>query len=620
MADSKNTLKIEDLKKLSLSQILNFNKSHAVLALQKLVKYHNKKYFIDNNPEISDEYFDKIAETLKKLDPKNPALFEIVGDIGNILHPYPLLSIDKRFNFEDIAKWVKDTGEKTFLVEPKYDGMRAMYRKTDKKLATRGNGIQGEDITERFRHLNIIGNIKKAGDFVEGEIVIPTKYFDEKLSKDYKNSRNAVVGIIKAKVVKPAGIQALVDGGVHFVLYDQVNAQKVNIKKLTNSDGFEEVLEEAFHNPYPLDGVVIKVTNEDLRQKLGATAHHERWQVAYKTPAEKKWTKVVAITDQVGRTGRITSVAHVNPVDLSGATVKNVTLHNFEYIKQTKIGIGSKVEVMRSGEVIPFITDVEPSKNPHKPPKKCPVCGGRVEKDGKYLQCVNPSCPAKVSQSMEYYFKKLGVEELGLKTVERFINEFKVKNIIDFYHLDKEKIANLEGFGKKSASNITTNIKNTLNENITQVQLISALGIKEVGTTTAKLILKKYPFEDLSKLTVDDLLQIKGVGPSIAKSFVTEIKEKWHIIVSLKQMGLKFKKQRTTNKLKGLSFCITGKKENYSRDELIEIIQKNGGDYKSSVTNNLDYLIAGDNSGSKIKKANDLNVKVISESDFLQML
>lgn len=619
MADISKNTKVEDLKKLSLKQILNFSKDQAILALQKLIAYHNKRYFIDNDPEISDEYFDEITQALNKLDPKNPALFEIVGEIGNITHPTPMLSIDKAYTYESVVKWVNDTSDKIYLVEPKYDGMAARYQ--NGVLATRGNGLVGEDISGRLGYLNVIGgDLPKDTTSVYGEVIIPTDYFEQNLSKDYKNSRNAVVGIVKSKNVSESGIKALIEGGVHFVLHDSTFVQKVTKDELLNEARWEEILEEAFHSPYPLDGIVIKVTDEDIRRNLGTTAHHEKWQIAYKTPAEKRWTEVVGITDQVGRTGRITSVANVKPIDLSGATVKNVTLHNFEYIKDTKIGVGSRVEVMRSGEVIPFVTSVVPSKSPHKPPKTCPVCGGNVKVEGKYLECINPNCPAKVSQSIEHYFKKLGVEELGLKTVERFINEFGVKSIIDFYHLKKSKIAKLDGFGEKSADNITTNIKHTLNENITEVQLISALGIKEVGTTTAKLILKEYPFEKLNTLSTEDLLQIKGIGPSIAESFVKEIKQKWPTVKALLEMGLKFKKQKSTNKLNGLSFCITGKKEKYSRDELIEIINKNGGEYKSSVTKDLDYLIAGEDAGSKLTKANSLGVKVISEDEFLQMI
>lgn len=612
--------KVNDLLKLSYKQIQKLPKNTQIEVLQKLVEYHNKQYFIKNDPVISDEYFDKLYERLKKLNPSNPALFKIVGEIGSVTHPYPLLSIDKKFNFEDIAKWVKDVGDNYYLVEPKYDGMRAMYNKQTGVLATRGNGRQGEDITERFKHLNVKGSIKKEGQFVEGEIVIPTEFFNKHLANDYKNSRNAVVGIVKSKVVKKAGIQALLKGGVHFVLYDQVFSQKVNKNDLTKKERFKEILEEAFHSPYPLDGVVIKATSLKIREKLGATAHHERWQVAYKTPAEKKWSKIKDITDQVGRTGRITSVAHIKPVNLSGATVKNVTLHNFDYIKKEQIGVGAKVEVMRSGEVIPFITQVINKGKPHTPPKKCPVCGKSVKKDGKYLVCVNKECPAKVSGSIEHYFKALGVEELGEKTINRFINEFKLKKIIDFYNLTKKQIAPLDGFGQKSAENIVKNIKQTLNKNVTKVDFINALGIKEVGRSTAKLILQKYKFSNLPNLSVTDLQQIKGIGPSIAHSFVNEINEKWDLYKKLKQKGLQFKTANKSNKLKGLSFCITGKKQKLSRNDLIDIINNNGGTYKPSVTKDLNYLIAGEDAGSKLAKANHLGVKVITEEDFLNMV
>ena len=611
---------IKELIDLPIEGIKNYSRDEQIFILEKLVKYHNQRYFLDNDTVISDEDFDKLTILLKKLNPLSSALYEIVGDIGDVTHPYPLLSIDKVFSFEEVVKWLNDVNDSLYLVEPKYDGMRAIYRKDTKILATRGNGRVGENISERFKYLNIIGDIDKAGNFVEGEIVIPQDYFDTNLSKVYKNSRNAVVGIIKSKTITAEGIKALNDGGVHFVIYDQVYAQKVNTKTLLNKERFEEILENTFHSIYPLDGVVIKATSEKIKQNLGATAHHQRWQIAYKIPGMRKWTKIVGITNQVGRTGRITAVAHIKPINLSGATIKNVTLHNFDYIKKEKIGIGADVEVIRSGEVIPFITNVKPATKVYLAPKLCPECGAKTKFSGKYLECTNPRCSAKIWQEVEYFFKTLGVEELGEKTVKRFIKEFNFTNILDFYNLTTDQIQTLEGFKQKSADKIVFNIKNTLNKTITPVQLLNALGIREVGRSTAILILNEYGFNKLTKITVEDLLKIKGIGPQIANSFVTQIKQKWPIINALIDKGLTFKQTKTSLKLSGLSFCVTGKKQKYSREELIKIIIENGGEYKSSVTKDLNYLIAGEEAGSKLQKAIELEVKVINEDEFLKMV
>ena len=618
-----NSTKIDNLLKLSEDDIQRLPVVERIEVLERLLKYHNNQYFINNAPVISDELFDRLSESLKKLKPNSPVLFEIVGDIGNVLHPRPMLSIDKRFTYADIRKWIEDTNDEWYLVEPKYDGMAARYQ--NGVLATRGNGIMGEDISERFQHLRIIGDIKKAEEdstdgSIYGEVAIPTEYFDENLSKDYKNPRNAVVGIVKAKQTGDAGIKALLEGGVHFILYDQIFAQKVKKEDLLKEDEWKAVLEKTFQSPYPLDGVVLKVINKDLRKNLGATQHHDKWQIAYKVPAEKKWSKVVKIIDSVGRTGRVTSIAKIEPINLSGATVTNVTLHNFEYVKKSKIGIGSKVEVMRSGEVIPFIVQVKPSKNPHRIAEKCPVCDTKLVESGKYLECINPNCPARLSQSIEYFFKVLGVEELGLKTIEKFIDIFSIQNVIGFYDLKEAQIESLEGFGKKSAKNIVGNIQSTLNGKISPNQLVQALGIKEIGPATSLWIINEYGFWNLPKLTIEEISKVKGIGPSKASSFVNDLKEKWWIVEKLKAKGLKFKEERTTSKLEGLSFAITGKKEQYSRDELVERIQQNGGEYKSSVTQDLNYLIAGENAGSKVQKAQEVGAKVISEEDFLKML
>lgn len=612
-------MKISELLRLSISQIKNLPDDEKVDALEKLVNYHNKQYFIENSPVIPDPEFDEITELLRSLKPDSTVLYELVGETGDVIHPTPMLSIDKKYSYEDVKKWVVDVNDDTYLVEPKYDGMAARYQ--GGVLATRGNGRVGEDISERFQHLNIKGTLPKDDtSSVYGEVIIPTIFFDENLAEEYKNPRNAVVGIVKAKKISPAGIKALQDGGVHFVIHDAINVQKVSKDDLLNKEQWESILEEAFHSEYPLDGVVIKATNESIKESLGSTAHHDKWQIAYKVPAEKKWSEVVNIVDSVGRTGRITSIANIKPINLSGATVTNVTLHNFDFVEKSKIGVGSKVEVMRSGEVIPFITQVEASKNPHKEPKNCPVCGKPVKKYGKYLECINNECPAQVSLSIEYFFKTLDVEELGLKTIEKFIEVFDLKTVIDFYNLEPSEISPLEGFGEKSANKIVNNIQSTLSEKVTPSQLLQALGIKEIGPSTSRWIIGEYGFENLPKLNIDDLSNVKGIGPQKAKSFVESLKNKWWIVEDLKKKGLSFKKEEKTNKLEGLTFAITGKKETYSRDELIEMINKNGGEYKSSIVKGLDYLIAGEDAGSKLDKATGVGAKVISESDFIDLI
>lgn len=608
-------------------KVQNINMPRDKKELEKLIKYHNRKYFIDNDPEISDDEFDKLTEELKELDPFSPVLYELVGDIGTIQHETPMLSLEKKYTHEDIIKWIENIGDKEYLVEPKYDGMAARYK--NGVLATRGDGFYGENISHRISELNIKGELPKDPNIaVQGEIIVPLSYFNQNLKGAYKNTRGAAVGIVKAKEIKPEGVKALLEGGVHLVLHDQAKKLLVKPDDLINEDKWQTVLEEMFHSEYPLDGIVIKATSPEIKEKLGSTAHHEKWQVAYKSPAERKITTVKEIKDQVGRTGRITSVAVVEPVELSGATVQNVTLHNYQYIKDSGINIGSEVELCRSGEVIPFITRVFNAKLTHRSknvekytiPTHCPVCKTELLQLNKYLECPNPNCPAKLSQSIEYFFKTLGAEELGLKTIEKFINEFKLTSIADFYKLDKDKIASLEGFGEKSASKIINNIQQTLNENITPEELLSALGIKEIGYSTSTWIINHFGFDKLPSLTLEDLKQVKGLGPTKSEYFVKNLKDKWPLVEELKKMGLKFKKQKSTEKLKGLAFAITGKKEKYSRDELIQMIKENGGEYKTSITKELTHLIAGEDAGSKLEKANELGVKILTEKEFLDLI
>ena len=589
-----------------------------IQTLEKEIRFHNKLYFIENNPQISDEEFDKLVEKLRKLDPKSPALFELVGEIGSVTHETPMLSIEKIYSHEDIQKWLITTGDKRYIVEPKYDGMAAKYQ--NGVLSTRGNGLIGENITQRLKDLNIIGKLPQGNKPVYGEIIIPLTYFNKNLKDAYKNPRNAVVGIIKSKRVTDAGIKALMDKGVHFIIYDEANSKKVNMESLLDKDEWEGILEETLQIDYPLDGIVIKAESLEIKNKLKATEHHEKWQIAHKLPAERKLSKVLEIKSQVGRTGRITNVAVITPIDLSGATVKNVTLHNIEFVKKSQIGIGSEVEVCRSGEVIPFITSVKKSDVPFKIPTKCPSCGLDLSISGKYLKCNNPKCKARKSQEIEHFFKALNVSELGLKTIEKFMDVFEITSPYEFYELEVEQIAPLEGFGNKSAKNIVTGIQKTLDGNITEYEILEALGIKDIGKTASKWIIKKYGFERLPSVTKEDLQDIKGIGPNKAESFINDIKGKWKVAEALLKKGLRFKKEQTSNKLKGLTFCITGKKEKYSREELIQIVEQSGGEYAAALTKNTNYLIAGENASSKLEKAKKLRIKTIAEIEFIKML
>lgn len=606
---------------LNLEQIKKEPKNKQIELLEAAINYHNDKYFKENDAIISDPEFDELTEYLRKLSPESEALFKIVGETGDVVHKTPMLSIEKKYTHKNIIKWLNNVNDNKYIVEPKYDGMAAKYE--DGILATRGNGNVGEDMTKKLQYLNIIGKLPTDNTPVYGEIIIPLSYFNKKLKDTYKNPRNAVVGIMKSKTTNKTGIKALLEGGIHFVIHDQAKKLTVTKEELIENDKWENILETMFRIDYPLDGIVIKATNEKIKNSLGKTLHHEKWQVAYKVPAERKWSTVLNIKNQVGRTGRITSVAVIKPINLSGATVTNVTLHNAEFVEESNIDIESKVEICRSGEVIPFITKIE-NKKGHKPnyklPTNCPICNTKLKRNDKYLTCININCPARKVLSIEYFFKTLNTEELGAKTIERFINELDVKGILDLYDIKEHDIAKLDGFGTRSAQKIIKNINNTLNETITEPQLLQALGIKDIGAATSKWILNNHKFDKLKSLNKEELETVDGIGPVKAAHFINEISNQWEIIEGLFKRGLKFKANKRTNKLKNKTFCITGKKETHSRNELINIIEKNGGEYKSTITKTLDFLIAGDDAGSKLDKAQKLGVKVITENDFIKMI
>lgn len=609
-------MKKSEALKYTLEDIKQLNNESQVKALELQINYHNELYFIQNTTEISDTEFDQLVELLKELDPNNPVLFELVGDVGRVTHSTPMLSIEKKYNHKDVIDWAnKIESAQEFIIQPKYDGMAARY--SNNILATRGNGVVGEDITHRLKDLKIIGKLEPES---EGEILIPNIYFEKNLKDTYKNPRNATVGIIKSKKVKDKALQALQDKGVHFVIYSSNKSIIVNKAELNNLETFESLVEEIFISDYLLDGVVIKVADKNVRNQLGYTAHHHKWQIAYKINKDVKKTKIINIIDSVGRTGRITSVAQLDPVDLSGATITNVTLHNLDYMTKLGIGIGSIVEITRAGEVIPYITRTISATHNYEPPKTCPSCSSELEKSQKYLQCVNPDCPAKLALSFEYFFKTLDVKELGNITIAKLMDELGIKQIIDFYKIKSEDISKIDGFGERSAELIVTNIQNTLNEQITPVDLLAAIGIESLGKPTAKKILNRYSISDLENLTLNNLIEIDGFAEKKAQIIINGIKEKYIIIAQLLQNNLKFKVNKENSTIRNKSFAITGKKQRYSREELIELIEHNGGDYKKSITNDLDYLIAGDNAGSKLNEAKQKGISIISEAQFLNII
>lgn len=650
--------------------------------LRKLIEYHNYRYYVLDSPEISDEEYDKLFKELVELEEKYPEFKSETSptmrvgapplkEFKTVKHEVPMLSLDNAFNEEDLVNFEKRIKriigdiEIDYTVEPKFDGLSItiIYENGELKYgATRGNGIEGEDVTQNLLTIKTIPiYIENPPPLLEvrGEVVMFKKDFEElNLEREkrgeplFANPRNAAAGSVRQldpKITKERKLHFFAYYiarvvGIDFKTQDEILNYLKDKKFITPPDyevckGIEKVIEKCIwyerkkdEYPFDMDGTVIKVNRLDLHEILGSTTHAPRWAIAYKFPAEEKETIVEDIVVQVGRTGKLTPVAILQPVFVSGSTVSRATLHNEDEIKRLGVKIKDHVIVRKAGSVIPEVVRVLKEKRTGKEidfefPKKCPVCGGdfvRISGEVDY-RCTNASCPAQIKGRILHFVSRdaMDIENIGESLVNQLVDKGLVRDIADLYYLKYDDMIKLVRMGPTLANKILKNIEASKDRPLSR--LLYGLGIFHVGKHVAQLLTKRYKnIEEFFNLKPEDYMEIEGIGPEIAQSLYSFFKEEKNreLIEKLKKVGVRTSElvEEKEGKLKGLKFIFTGALESMSRKEAEELVKSLGGEIASSVSKNVDFVVVGKDPGSKFDKAKALNLKIINEEEFLKIV
>ena len=660
--------------------------------LREEIERYNYYYYSKNESLISDVEYDKLLKNLEKLEKENPQFANELSpsvNVGSSLkdtkfekvtHKSPMLSLSNSYNIGDIEDFMKraekiilqERSGKTkidYVLEVKLDGLSISVTYEKGKLVkavTRGDGIIGEDVTENVMQIKSVPKFLKENIDIEvrGEIVLPISKFHELNKKRmeegeeiFANPRNAASGTLRqidAEIVKERGLDCY--------FYFIVDSEKYNlsthkealeyIEKLgLKTTGIGEVVESAEELEkriefwgtkrekldYETDGMVIKVNSLELWNILGSTTKSPRWAIAYKFPAKQVSTKLLDITWQVGRTGKVTPVAELEEVEVSGSRVKRASLHNFDEIERKDIRIGDRVIIEKAAEIIPqVVKSIKEVRTGEEkivvPPGNCPICNSVLEKEEGLvdLKCVNKHCMGKVQGKIEYFVSRDGMNIIGLgeRIIERFLELGFIKDITDIYNLKnfRQDITGLEKMGEKSVENLLNSIEESKKRDYSKT--LYALGMPYVGKFLGNLLAEKSKnIETLMEMTEEELLMIDGVGEKVAKSVYSFMRDPVNIeiIEKLKNAGVNFTllKENKVEKdvFQGKNFLVTGKLEKFTRKEIQEEIEKFGGKNLSAVSKNLDYLIVGKDAGSKLKKAQDIGtIKILSEEEFFELI
>lgn len=655
--------------------------------LRDELNQHNYNYYVLDNATISDFEFDQKLKQLQELENQHPEFFDensptqrvggtITKNFSTVVHDYRMYSLDNSYSKEDLQDWevriqkVLGNVPLQYTCELKYDGASISITYENGKLkraVTRGDGFQGDDVTNNIKTIKSVP-LQLKGDFpdrfdIRGEIILPFEGF-EKMNQElieigetpYSNPRNTASGSLKLQDSSEVAKRPL-ECLLYFIVGNNLNVktQFESLEAARNwgfkvpkeaklAHNLEEVFEfinywdEHRHNlPYETDGVVIKVNSFQYQDELGYTAKSPRWAMAYKFKAEQVSTKLNSISYQVGRTGSITPVANLEPVQLAGTVVKRASLHNADQIEKLDIRIGDEVFVEKGGEIIPKIIAVDLAKrNPNAEITQyithCPECNSELKrKEGEANHyCPNYyGCPPQIIGRIQHYItrKAMDIDGLGGETVALLFNNNLVKDYSDLYELKVDDVIPLERMAQKSAENLVNGIEKS--KEVPFERVLYALGIRYVGETVAKKLAKHYKnIEALQQATLMELVMVDEIGEKIAQSVIEffENPDNIRIIDRLKSFGVQFEihekhNPNATNKLAGKTFVVSGVFEKFSRDDLKKAIEENGGKVGSSISAKTDYVIAGENMGpAKLEKANQLKVSIISENDFIEMI
>lgn len=648
-----------------------------------LINYHNEKYYNQDSPEIEDFEYDNLMKELIQLEEANPELKrndspsnrvggKPLDKFEQVVHKIPMLSLSNGYSWGDLrdfdSRVRESVGEDVeYVVEFKIDGLSVGLNYKNgvfESGATRGNGIVGEDVSKNLMTIkNIPLNINEKGELtVRGEVYISKCDFEQinKIQEEndqplYANPRNLAAGSLRQLDSKLTAKRPL---DIFIFNLEDINSNdfKTHSESLEylKSLGFfvspnfkvfksmEEIIEHIKYwtdhredLDFGIDGMVIKVNNLAQREQMGYTAKSPRWAIAYKFPAERKETKLLDIIVEVGRTGNITPTAVLEPIRLAGTTVSRATLHNEDYIKEKDIKINDTVLVQKAGDIIPQVVEVIKDKRTgdeieFNMPEKCPVCGEptiRLEGEAA-VKCINISCPAQIRRGIIHFASReaMNIDGLGESIITLLLKENLISNISDLYYLKKEQVSSLERMGDKSATNLINAINKSKENDLWR--LINGLGIKLIGTKAAKVLANE--FKDLDKLinaTEDELVNLDEFGKTMADSVIEFFKEEKNLAVieNLKSVGVNTKLIESDNEkiskiFDKMKIVLTGTLPTLKRNDAKDLIEKRGGKVTSSVSKSTSFVLAGEEAGSKLTKANDLGIKVIGEEKFLQLI
>lgn len=678
----------------------------AIEQLRDILRWHEYRYYVQNDPLISDAEYDSLFKILQKFEQDHPAIITsdsptqrvgvgLANDFAKVEHLVPMLSLENSYNADDLLDWDRKARELSALetieycVEPKFDGASISLIYENNLLtrsATRGDGTVGDEITLNTKQIKSVPLSAKFSSYgieqieIRGEVLINKKNFkayNEKLMEEgvppFANPRNAAAGSLRIKdpmVVSSRNLEVFLyhvsftsntektttslfpaeNGSLiqqpksHSAMLEMLwelgfRSPKNELKVVKGINGvikyiaeFEEKREEL---PYEIDGMVVKVNDLQLQDKLGMTSHHPRWAIAFKFKARQGTSKLLSVEFQVGRTGAVTPVAKIVPVMVGGVTVSSISIHNEEYIKEKDLMLGDTILIERSGDVIPQIVksfaELRTGDETNiQFPKNCPVCDHELFKPAEEAvwRCINISCTAQVVERIIHFVSKdaMDIKNFGEANVRKFYDIRLLKEIPDIYRLDFEKIGQLEGFGKKSIDNLQAAIEGSKSQPLHR--LIFGLGIRYVGETTAKTLANAVThLFDFANFSEEQLIQLEDVGTKVAGSIHRFFKDEVNLLMlrELEGLGISLKNQKKqvaeNDTLAGQTFLFTGSLMKLKRSDAEEMVEQNGGKIVSGVSSKLNYLVVGEEAGSKLEKAKKIqSIKIINEEDFIKML
>lgn len=646
--------------------------------LREIINYHNRRYYDMDEPEIEDFEYDRLIHELIDIEEKYPELLtadspthrvggKADGQFTPVEHTVPMESLQDAFGLDDIYAFDKRVkaavGQVKYIVEPKIDGLSVSLEYENglfKRGSTRGDGRIGEDVSANLRTIRAIP-LKLDAELprleVRGEVYMPREIFSSlveeqelKGEKVFKNPRNAAAGSLRQKDPKITAKRKLdiftfniqqIEGkelSGHKESLDYIKSLGFNtVPFYTECDTIEDVIAEINRIgdkrgslPFDIDGAVIKVDDFSKRTEMGSTAKFPKWALAFKYPPEEKETTLLDVEINVGRTGVLTPTGIFEPTLLAGTTVSRATLHNQDFIDEKGICIGDRVIIRKAGDIIPEVLSVVSHADdavPYRIPDICPSCGGKVtrEEGEAALRCCNPDCPNQLLRNLIHFCSRdaMDIEGLGTAVLETLVKENLIRNAADIYLLKVSDIAKIERMGEKSGENLVNAINKSKENDLSK--LVYALGIRHIGQKAAKLLSDRFGnIESIISASVEEISSIDGFGEIMAQSVVEFFshKESIDLIERLKIYGVNTvsKKEVKGNIFEGKTFVLTGTLPTLSRKEASDIIEQFGGKTSSSVSKKTDYVLAGEDAGSKLKKANDLGVTVISEEEFRNMI